>query len=260
MNAGDFLYAQNEALVTAGIFLALLIATEAGFRRGYRQRTARGDGPAQVSNLQTATVGLLALLLAFTFAMAESRFETRRSLVVDESNAIGTAYLRSQMLPDPFKTQIEASLRLYVDARLEYGRAGIEEASIIEANRKSDLLQGQLWSQAIAAVDKNPAPVPTGLFVSSLNEVFDVRARRDAARQNHVPEIVLWLLFCVAVGTMELVGYGCGLGGPRNFVRTATISALISLVILVIVDLDRPRRGIIEVSQVSMRMLRDSIK
>ena len=260
MNLSNFLYAQNEVTVAVGIFLALLAATEAGFRRGSRQRIAREEGPGQVSNLQTATIGLLALLLAFTFAMAESRFEIRRTLVVDESNAIGTAYLRSQMLPEPLKTQLAASLRNYVDARLDYARAGIDEISIGEANQKSDLLQKQLWSEALQAVDRNPAPVPTGLFVSALNEVFDVRSRRDAARQNHVPEVVLWLLFFVAVGTMELVGYGCGLGGPRNFVRTATISGLISLVILVIVDLDRPRRGIIEVSQVSMRMLRDSIK
>ena len=255
----ELLYAQSEGLLAAGIFVVLLVAAETGYRRGLRWRTSHGEGASQVSNLQTATMGLLALLLAFTFAMAESRFEVRRELVIDESNAIGTVWLRSQMLPDPIKEQTAHSLRGYLDARLEYAHAGIDSAKIEAARRKADAFADQLWAETTQAVSKNPAPVPTGLFVSAVNEMFDVREKRDSARENHVPEVVLWLLFLVSLGSMELVGYGCGVGGNRNFVRTTIVSGLISLVILVIIDLDRPRRGIIEISRASMVALREQM-
>ena len=102
--------------------------------------------------------------------------------------------------------------------------------------------------------------MPTGLFISSLNDVIEVAAKRGAARENHVPQPVLTFLFLVTILTMGLLGYGCGLGNHRNIAATSTVCLLVSLVILTIMDLDRPRRGLITISQEPMLELRDSLR
>lgn len=255
------LYQRSEILVVTMLFGLLLVATEIGFRRG---RVIRGrlEDPAksELTTLQGAMVGLLALLLAFSFAMAESRFETRRQLVLEEANAIGTTYLRSQTLAQSYRTKVATLLREYVADRLEYYAAGIDLKRLDEVNRQTNQLQTELWSQAMDAINTDPHSIPAGLFISSLNEVIDLHMKRDIARQNHVPEAVLHLLFLVAILAMGIVGFGCGIGDWRSLSVTVTMSLIITLVILVIMDLDRPRRGFIKVSQQSMVALQDSIK
>src|SRR5713226_9676237 len=195
MLSHNFLYEQNVALIALALFTLLLVASEIGFLRG---RAVGSDlteaSKSQLSSLQGAMMGLLALLLGFSFALAESRFETRRHLVVEESNAIGTTYLRSQMLPEPYRTELAKLLGEYIDARLEFFQAGVDEGRLKGAIEKSEKVQRQLWSEALALAEKDPSPVPTGLFIAPLNDVIDLHAERDAARQNHVPEIALWLL------------------------------------------------------------------
>lgn len=261
MLSGDFLYEQNGALIAVALFALLLIASEIGFRRGRAVGSNLTEASrSQLSSFQGAMMGLLALLLAFSFALAESRFETRRHLVVEESNAIGTAYLRAQMLPEPHRTEIAKLLRDYVDARLEFFQAGVDEDKLNSAIAKSQGVQQQLWSQALAVTEKDPRPVPTGLFITPLNDVIDLHAERDAARRNRVPEIVLWLLVVAAIGSLGLAGYGGGVGSRRNLAHTITVALIVSLVILVIMDFDRPRRGFVKISQQSMIALRQSLK
>jgi hypothetical protein len=261
MGLDEFLYHQNEILVVAILFGLLMVATEVGFRRG---RVIRGglEDPAksELTTLQGAMVGLLALLLAFSFAMAESHFETRRELVLEEANAIGTTYLRSQTLAEPYQTKVATLLREYVVNRLKYYAAGIDLKKLDQAKKQTDQLQKELWSQAMDAINKDPHSIPAGLFISSLNEVIDLHLKRDIARQNHVPEAVLLLLFLVAILAMSIVGFGCGIGGWRALSVTVTMSLIVTLVILAIMDLDRPRSGFIRVSQQSMIDLQDSIK
>jgi hypothetical protein len=150
MPVDEFLYQQSEILVVTVLFGLLLIAKEVGFRRG---RVIRGrlEDPAksELTTLQAAMVGLLALLLAFSFAMAESRFETRRQLVLEEANAVGTTYLRSQALAEPYQTKVASLLRQYVADRLEYYAAGNDPEKLDEVNQQTNQLQKELWSQAI---------------------------------------------------------------------------------------------------------------
>src|SRR5271156_5184827 len=111
----EFLYQQDEFLITLAALALFIIAIEIGFRRGRAVREGLDDPTkSQLSTLQGAVIGLLALLLAFSFAMAEGRFDARQSLVVEEANAIGTAYLRSQLLPEPYRDEIKNSLRGYL--------------------------------------------------------------------------------------------------------------------------------------------------
>lgn len=135
----------------------------------------------------------------------------------------------------------------------------MNEEQLKEAQNRAGQLQNQLWSDAISAVQKDDRMATAGLFIQSLNNVIDTQEKRLAAMENHVPESVLLLLFIVGLVAALGVGYGCGLGAHRNLFSTTMMSLLIVLVITVIIDLDRPRRGWIRVSQNSMIRLQKGL-
>ena len=257
----EILYSLDQWLILAAFFALLLLATEGGYRLG-RFMKPRTDEAARsvVSNIHAAILGLLGLLLAFTFSMAVTRYETRKQLVLDEADAIGTAYLRARLLPEPQRTEVAGLFQEYVDARMRFHQDGETPDGRRDANGKADRLQDQLWARAVAAGEADPRSVTTGLFIQALNDVIDVRAKRLTATENHVPEPVLFFLILFAALAVAAVGYGCGLCGGRNFFSTLTFAVLIALATLVILDLDRPRRGLIRVSQKPMIELRDSLK
>lgn len=153
----NFLFGQNEFLIVAFALVLLLLATEIGFRYG-RAAADKHESTAksQHSTLQTVTMGLLALMLAFTFSMSAQRFEARKQLVVEEANAIETVKLRALMLPQPAQDAALKLLRSYVDARLQAYSAGLDKAQIDRISRQTDGLQEQLWAQAIDAAAKIP--------------------------------------------------------------------------------------------------------
>lgn len=148
-------------------------------------------------------------------------------------------------------------LRAYVDEQLSFYAAGIDTARLDAANAETARLQEQLWLIAILLSEQDPRSVPTGLFVQSLNGMIDLHAERIRALENRLPDAVIYLVFFVAVVTIGLVGYGRGLAGRRNLVSIAILAGLVVLVFTVILDLDRPRRGLIIVSQSSMERLHD---
>jgi len=255
------LFETSLAAILVALVVAGLLAAEAGFQFGRRQRRIHGEAArSNVSTLQGAILGILALLLGFSFAMAQSRFEARRQLVVMESNAIGTAILRAQLLRAPEGPKVVDLLRQYVDVRLVFHEVSLDGDKLREVNRETDRLQAELWALAVKAVERSSRPAIAGLFVQSLNEVIDLHATRLNAMRNHVPESVLWLLCFVTVLALGLTGYGSGLGGDRNTWPTVTTAVLIAVVVVVIMDLDRPRRGLIRVGQESMVELRESLR
>lgn len=245
-------------IILVALIALLLVAAEVGFRAGRRQGQRAPDKEPHVGALQGALLGLLALLLGFSFAMAQARYDARRALVVEEANAIGTAYLRAQLLPGPAAPEAADALRRYVDVRLTHLGERVDEPALREAIVKTEQLHDYLWTRAAKAARQDPSPIAS-LFVASLNEVIDLHARRLAAFRNHVPEAVFLLLYCVAAVAMAVTGYAAGLGGHRGFWPTVTTAVLIAVVIVVVMDLDRPRRGLITVSQQSMVDLRDSL-
>lgn len=242
-------------------FAALLVAVEIGFRLG-RRRAARSNEQerSHISALQAALLGLLALLLGFTFAMAVARSDARRGLVIEEANAIGTTVLRARLLPPSATEKIGELLRRYVRARLDFYVAGVDPEHLAAANATASELQEQLWEAAREVAREDPYALPVGLFVQSLNELIDVGEERRTAFDNHVPETVLWLLFAASACALGYIGFGSGLVGRRRFRSTAVFSLLIALVLAVILDLDRPRRGLIRVSQASLERLLETLE
>ena len=259
--SGEMLFGLNEWLIFAIFIILLLSASEIGYRLGWRAQSKINEPTrSQVNMLQAASLGLLALLLGFTFSMALTRFDTRKQLVLDEANAIGTTYLRAQLLPNPARKEVSNLLRRYVDVRLEFYQVGINQSGLQKVDDDTEKLHSALWSYAIAVGGQDPRAIPTGLFIQSLNEVIDLHAKRVTALGNHVPESIFILLLVVATLALGLIGYGAGMGRDRNILPTVISVILIASVILLIMDLDRPRRGLIKVSQQSMVHLQEGLK
>ena len=256
----ELFYNVDEGVILILLFIALIVALEIGSWLG-RKGCARIDdvGKSYVSSLQTSIIGLLALLLAFVLSMAINRYETRMQLVLNEANAIGTTYLRAKLLPSPYATDAATLLKQYVANRLEFYNAGIDEARLQAANDQAIQLQKQLWSIVTAASAQDNRSVPTGLFVQALNDTINLQTQRLAAFNNHVPEVVVWLLLGVAVAAAGVVGYNNGLGNRRHIFGALTLVVLLVVITWVIIDLDRPRPGLIQISQQSMVSLQDFI-
>ncbi len=247
------LYAVNEWIIYASQILLLLGAVEIGFRVGKRH-SARTDDRAQnqISTFQASSLGLLALLLGFTFSMAASRFELRRDLIVEEANAIGTTMLRAELLPEAARSEVGDLLAEYVHARVDFFDAGVDPTLIAAAERRSVEIQNRLWALATDVAREGVQPVNASLFMQALNETIDLQSTRKAALNYRVPEVIFLVLYIVSFFSFVMVGYGGGLGGKRNAAATTIMALLISSVILLIVDLDRPRRGLFTISQQSL--------
>jgi hypothetical protein len=149
---------------------SILAVTEIGWQLGIQ---TKGRTSSNFSTLESAMLGLLALMLAFTFSMALSRFEARRDAVLNEANAIGTTALRARLLPEPQRSETLKLLREYVQIRLEIVQSGTSLAERAAAVIRSNALQEALWQQAKAMTSIDKGPVPTGLFIQSLNDMID---------------------------------------------------------------------------------------
>jgi hypothetical protein len=257
----EFFYSTPLWLIGCGLLVLLLLAIEAGVRTGARMRARRkGEETAELGTIQGAVLGLLGLLLAFTYSLAAGRQDARRGLVIREANAIGTAYLRAGLLPEPGRGEIRAILRQYVDSRIMPDEVVRDPVKMAEAVRRSEQILQTLWPAASRTIESQPPTVLDSLMFQALNEVIDLHTERLAAFEYRIPQIILWLLFAVATMAMAMTGFGGGLSGRRSLFFTSMLAVLVAAVIMVILDLDHTRRGFIRVSQRSMIQLRDSLR
>lgn len=246
----------NEIWLFIFAFAAFLLVAELGFRLGRRQLD-RSDDPerSHVSALQAALLGLLALLLGFNFAMASSRFDARKALIEDEASSIRTAWLRSQLLTPPNAEKTSALLRDYAAARIDFLRAGTDGVLLERASNEATKIQTELWSSTESMMSQEPSSV-MAQFIQSLNDLINLSEKRRVALDNHVPDVVLHLLFTVALGAFGFIAYGYGLTGLRRHYSTGVFAILIALVLTTIVDLDQPRSGFIQVDEGTMIRLK----
>jgi hypothetical protein len=246
-------YRTNEVVINWVFFALMLTATEIGFRLGRRfEARAPESIQSQIFTVEAAILGILALLLGFTMSMAVSRFETRKQLVLEEADAIGTSSLRAQLLPAPAGPEISSLLRQYVVVRVQFGTAGNDLARLEDLNRQTERLQTAIWTRTVAYAQQDPNPVRAGLLLQSLNEAIDVGEARWMAFHNHVPQSVIYVNAAVSLLSAILVGYSFGVNRSRNIISMFMLALSISLVLAVIIDLDRPRSGYVRVSQQPM--------
>jgi hypothetical protein len=236
--------------------VVVLVAVEVGYQVGAIRRRHAPETEAPVGAMVGATLGLLAFILAFTFGLAASRFDERRHTVLDEANAIGTTYLRAGLLAEPQRSEVRLLLREYVDLRVD----AVREGQIDKVLAGSAKLQGQLWKQAEAAsaLDRS---VITGLFVQSLNQLIDLHATRVmVGLRSRVPLVIWGSLYAVALLAMATMGYQEGLSGTHRSIASVAVVAIFSIVMFLIVDLDRPLEGQLATSQQAMIDLQQTMQ
>jgi multidrug transporter EmrE-like cation transporter len=239
------LFAYTSVMVGV-LFVGVLLCIEVGRRIGKR-RQQQGQDPdkAGTGAVDAAVFGLLGLLIAFTFSGAASRFDARRMQSVNEANAIGTAYLRVDLLPPEHQPEIRDLFRAYTDARLETYRAIPNMERVREQLTIAGKLQEKLWAKGVAACEKGASPAVTSLMIAALNEVFDVATLRTAAADLHVPTIVMAMLFVIAMGCALLAGFDMSAAKGRSIMHYLGFALLIAFAVFVILDMEYPRLGLI---------------
>jgi len=258
----EMTYDIPSGLIAVMLLVAMVIAMEIGYRLSRRTRgLPTAVSRRNVNAMQSSILGILALLLAFSISISLQRFDQRSEQVVDEANAIGTAYLRTQLLRPAARAELQPMLRDYLALRVKDTSmttvSGEKRDVVLDAAEKA---QGELWAGAVRAAEVDPSPVTSGLFIQAINEMIDSYGRRDAGLNRHVPEVVLFLLYAALVMTGAVVGINSGLSGhrPSRGSSLAMVLLVVALVFL-IVDLDRPRRGLIRVSHAPLIDLLASI-
>ncbi len=227
---------------------SVLVVVAHEFGRLVRRRS-RMPADSHVQTLVASVLGMLALLIGFTFSMALAEFETRRAAILDEANAIGTTALRASLLPEPHASSVQALLRRYVDLRLEMGGASRVAGDLVPFLERSNALQAELWRAVEGLAAADPALVPTGLFIQALNDTFDAQERRLAAFRRHIPNEALVVLYGIVGVAVALVGYASGSGTRWRSAPNYVVGLLVLIVIVFIQDLDDPLRGFIRVDQ-----------
>lgn len=235
--------------------VVLVLATVCGLWLRKRFAHAVDRESQSLKTLESTILALLGLLLGFTFSMAVARFDTRKSLEIDEANDIGTLWLRTSLLSENARDAERALIRQYVAARLEFAAAGRDAERMTKSTNDTAQLQGQMWS--IASQEANQRRDATsGLFISVLNDCIDVTEKRTAALENTIPWAA-WMML-LAIGAI-----GCGLVAVSLQANVLGLRILLPLVLActltMIYDIDSPRSGLIRVHQQSMERLQQQV-
>lgn len=233
-------------LGSLGLFIGMTLAGRVGRMLGKRRLARTGAAEHAIGAAEAAIFGLLGLLLAFTFSGAAARFEHRRALITQEANAIGTAWLRLDLLPAESQPALRDLFRTYLDARLRsHAPPGPQrEAAVAEAGT----LQDRIWQSAHTAAGTPGHPPPAVmLLLPALNEMFDMASTRLAAHRDHPPLVIYALLAVLCLLASMLLGFGAASQMPRPRFYPGVFAAILALVTYVIVDLEFPRQGLIRV-------------
>lgn len=232
--------------------ILLWVAIETGYRLGRWRHSVRADEKDQPVGAMVASIlGLLALVLGFTFSLSATRFESRRQAALDEANAIGTTYLRSKLLPAAQRDEVGDALREYVEVRLA-GSYSSDYSALDRAIARSDELHQQLWGAALDASAERDTPA-TALFVESLNELIDLHSvRLYAGLRSRIPLVIWGALLFLSLLAFLGVGYQCGLSATRRSPAMLGFVVAFSVALYLIADLDRPQQGLLRVGQESI--------
>jgi hypothetical protein len=226
--------------------LTLFLSVEAGLHLGKLvQRRWPDKDEAGVGLVVSAALAFLGFLLAFVTSIAIGNFDQRRQLVILEANAIGTTYLRAGYLADPYGAESREMLREYVGLRLK----GLDPAATESAIARSEQIHDELWllAEEVAKGDSGPT---IALYLTSLNQVIDLHTERMNAELGYrVPPIIVMGLYLVAVMTMILIGVYDSYREKHNLIALILVVLIVSVVFLVIIDMDRSNVGLLQIPQ-----------
>jgi hypothetical protein len=240
------------AFLIGGLFIGMLILLESGRRIGlFRFKNDPEGSQKGVSAVEGAVFGLLGLFIAFTFAGAVERWDTRRILITEEANAIGTAFLRVDLLPANVQPEMKDLFRKYLDIRIETYK-NVENIAKVKSDLDSAAaVQNKIWSLAITSSGSPGAATDAAkLLLPALNAMIDITTTRVVATQTHPPAIIFYLLYLMSLLSALLAGYGMSASKTRNFLHMVVFAAIVSITVYTILDIEYPRKGIIRINAV----------
>lgn len=245
-------------LIAMSVYVGMIVAAFIGWRLHKRSKVEETSRTSSEEGYVVSSVmALLALLIGFTFSLAVDRFDSRRQMVIEEANAIGTTYLRTQLLEEPHRTRISELLARYTENRLTLSHLEADEGqeNLLAQN---DAISADLWSATRAAFPSVQTRPLSSAYINSMNAVFDMDAARQQARRSHVPAEVLLLLIAYQFIASGVLGYA--LVGRRGRITAALLLLLYGSSLVLVIDLDRPNRGGIRESQLPMELLMETIR
>jgi len=251
----------NPVVVGGGValmlFVGILASLRAGRRIGLRAIERAGGAPnASIGSLEAAVFALLGLMIAFTFSGALARFDLRRVQAVDESNAVGTAWLRIDLLPAQAQPALRDTFRRYVDSRIATYRALPDIAAARAEIERSQVLQAELWKLAVAATRVPGVPTSAEILVMpALNDMFDISATRIAATRIHPPTIIYLMLIGLALTAALLAGYQSAGEKGYDWVHKVGFAAIVALTVYVILDIEYPRLGFVRLDAIDQLLV-----
>ena len=246
----NWLYDEGAFWVVAGLVAVMLLAFELAYWAGRRWHADTPNAGREVFvAIKVSVLGLLALLLAFAFGMAADRYAERQRLVMNEAITLHSVLLHSSLLPEPARSEFQKWFRQLVDARLAFFDARQNLVAVEEALERTEKLHSQLWGLVRNEALRNPAMPGVEGMMRSLNEEWSLHRQRVHAFENRVPEGVTLLLFGGAILALGAVGFAGGIANHRGTTGKWLLAVLLGGTIFIILDLDRPRRGVFEISQ-----------
>jgi len=258
----DWLFSLSVPATAVGTILVMLtgagigrLVRRAQMRKAQREEKESEPSVAQEGYLLAGALGLLGLLLAFSFGMVLNRYEARRELVTTEANAIGTAYLRSQLLDEPYRTRLSKLLIAYTENRINLASSGGTDSPYVATN---DHMLTEIWATVKASRESALAHGLTTALLMTFNEVIDLDTERKVAWELRVPVEVIFLLLAYLAVTAAVVGHQ--VDGPRGRRAAFLLFGMVGLSVAVITDLNRPMTGHSRESQKAMLMLLASLK
>jgi len=258
MSFDKVFYLLDHRLIALAMVVLLVAAGEIGYRRGLFRRESKESVRSLMSGTGAAMLGLLGLLLGFTLAMAVSRWDERRDVIVDEANAIGTLWLRAGLLEAPLRDEMRDVLRKYTDARIALGGSRDDRAALRAARSESESLHASIWS-VVERAQPGRSNAVLGSLITAANDVIDLHELRMASIENYLPASLFLLLFTVASVSIGFLAWAFGAANQGGRAAIVALGLLIGAVLLLIMDINRPQRGRIEIGIESLERVSESM-
>ncbi len=244
-------YTVNSVIGCVALFLGMLLISYVAYRLGRRRRQEADEAPASSGAITGAVFALLGLLFAFTFSGAFSRFDARRQLIVQEANAIGTAYLRLNLLPAEAQAPLRESFREYTALRAAEHVYAADSPDARSHYARTMELQNEIWTQAVAASSGPEYQSARMLLMPALNEMIDIVTTRSVAIQTHPPLLVWITLSVIALACAGIAGYSASSAEHPKYFYFVAFAVIIAFTLYIILDVEYPRYGLVRLDQVS---------
>ncbi len=258
MNLSDLIYNSPLWLVFIVTIIFLIVTFEAGFLIGrYRKRRSEREKDSPIGAIVASTLALLAFMLTFTFGTAFSHLDARKQAFSDEIEAIRGTYLRSDLLPEPYRLESRKLLKEYVDIRTQNLTT---EQEVIKALDRSEEIHRILWSKLPDFSKKPSDSTYVSLYIQALNDMINLHFRRiDTVIHNQIPLAIWATLYSITCWAIMLLGYQGGVSEKRGFLAFLILGIAFSTVLILIADIDRSQHGLFEVDQQPMSDLKEML-